>query len=79
LSLRYLGTASTEDGLIVMSRFARLDLRPYVSFLSARRPFLVFVNPGAGPRSWLVRALRADGVELQLVGRDQGRRIYVVR
>lgn len=79
LSLRYLGTTSTEDGLIVMSRFTRLDLRPYEQFVSAHRPFLVFVNPGAGPRLWLVRALRADGRRLQPVAKDQGRVLYLVR
>lgn len=79
LSLRYLGTTSTEDGLIVMSRFGHFDLRPYPSFVSSSRPFLVFVNPGAGPRLWLVRALRADGRVLHPVSDDQGRRVYVVR
>lgn len=79
LALRYLGTDSTENGLIVMSRFAPLHVRPYRTFVASGRPFLVFVDPGAGPERWLPRALAADGKPLRLLARSDGRMLYLVR
>jgi hypothetical protein len=79
LALHYLGTSSTDDGLVVIGRFTRFELRPYDSFLRSRDPFLVLVNPGAGPRFWLLKALAADHRTLRRVAEDDGRLLYAVR
>lgn len=63
LARRYLGTDSTEAGVIGLSGFSPLNVRGYRPFLRAGRPFLVFAGVGSG--AWLPQALAADHVPLR--------------
>jgi hypothetical protein len=77
LALRYLGTDSTEAGVIVLSRFSPLHVRAYRSFVDSGRPFLLFVDPGAGSNEWVSRALAADRVPLRVVAHGGGGTLYL--
>jgi hypothetical protein len=66
-ALRFTDNRSTEDGLVVLSRFAPLRIVPYED-----RPaqFLVLETVRGSSRDWLLRALRDDHARLDVVARD---------
>jgi hypothetical protein len=69
LALRYLGTNSSEDGLVVMSQFAPLNVEPFARFLGTGRPFIVFTNKSGGA-GWLLRGLAARHRSVRVLRRD---------
>jgi hypothetical protein len=67
-SLRYTGSRSTEDGLIVLAEFAPLRVVPYEE---QRIPFVLLRTIRGSERDWIVPALDADGARLRVTARDQ--------
>ena len=62
-SLRYTGSYSTEEGLVVLSGFAPLDVRNFDQYVASGRPFLLLLRPERV--TWVVPALEAAGRELR--------------
>ena len=79
-ALRYLGSRSTEDGLVVLSRFSPLRVVPLDGF---DEPFLLLmtVRGSESGWNWIEPALRADGRTLVPVASDgpRGFLLYRVR
>jgi hypothetical protein len=67
-ALRYTGSRSTEDGLVVLSDFAPLQVLPYAAGL--RRPFLLLRTVRGSEPDWLEPALRDDGARPRVVALD---------
>jgi 4-amino-4-deoxy-L-arabinose transferase-like glycosyltransferase len=78
LALRYLGTSSSEDGLVVMSRFAPLHVDRFADVVGDGRPLLVFDGGSGGGSGWLLQALADRGRRLQVVAQDAGRELVYV-
>lgn len=67
-SLRYTGSRSTEDGLIVLAEFAPLRVVPYEK---QRTPFLLLRTIRGSERDWIVPALYADGARLRVTAQNR--------
>lgn len=76
LALHYLGTDSSEEGLVVMGTFAQLHVVPFRHVMRADTPFLVYDGGGSGGNDWLLRALRDRGRRPHVLRRD-GRRLLL--
>jgi hypothetical protein len=78
LAKRYSKSRSSEDGLIVLQRFAPLHVVPY-----RRQPrsylLLLTVRDRDKDWNWIGPALRADGHRLRLLARDQARGFALYR
>ncbi len=75
-SLRYTGSRSTEDGLVVLSGFAPLRVVPYEE---QRMPFLLLRTVRGEARDWIDPALADDGARLAVVARDDDDGFELVR
>jgi mannosyltransferase len=75
-ALRYTGSRSTEDGLVVLAGFAPLHLVPYEE---QRTPFLLLRTIRGEAEDWIDEALDDDGARAQLVARDQDDGFTLVR
>jgi hypothetical protein len=73
---RYTGSRSTEDGLVVLARFAPLHLVPYDG---QRTPFLLLRTVRGEAVDWIDRALSDDGARTQVVARDEADGFTLVR
>jgi len=78
LARRYLGTDSTEAGVVVLGGFSDITVHGYRPFVHSGRSFLVFADPGNGT-GWLTRALAADRVPLRVVARPPGATLYLAK
>lgn len=67
LALRYTGSRSTEDGLVVLSEFAPVHV---VRYEDLRQPFLLLRTVRGSEPDWLEPALVAEGARLRVVARD---------
>ena len=75
-SLRYTGSRSTEDGLVVLAGFAPLRIVPYEE---QRTPFLL-LRTVRGEAGRLDRpSARDDGARTQVVARDDADGFTLVR
>jgi hypothetical protein len=68
-ALRLTGSRSTEDGLVVLSDFARLRIVPYED---QRAPFLVLRTQRGSARDWIMPALREDRARLDMLAMREG-------
>ncbi len=71
-ALRYTGSRSTEDGLVVLAGFAPLRIVPY---REQSDPFLLLRTVRGDTRDWIDPALEDDGARLAVVARERGRRV----
>ena len=69
LSLRYTGSRSAEDGLVVLSEFAPLRIVPYSQ---QRTPILLLRTVRGTNRDWIVEALANDGAHVRTTAADPG-------
>jgi len=71
-ALRYVGSRSAEDGLVVLSGFSPLRVVPLDGF---EQPFLLLmtVRGSESGWNWIEPALRADGRTLVPVASDEHR------
>lgn len=76
-ALQYTGSASTEDGLVVLSRFAPLDVRRFRPYVESNPRFLLLLAVRQG--NWVVRALERDGRALEPYPNADGLLLYEVR
>lgn len=76
-ALQYTGSASTEDGLVVLSRFAPLDVRRFGPYVESNARFLLLLAVRQG--NWVVRALERDGRALEPYPNADGLLLYEVR
>lgn len=67
-ALRFSGSRSTEDGLVVLSGFAPLHVVPYDD---QHTPFLLLRTVRGAERDWIDPALAADGARIRLIARDE--------
>ena len=74
--LRYTGSRSTEDGLVVLAGFAPLRIVPYDQ---QDDPFLLLRTVRGSARDWIVPALDDDGARLDVVTRDEEDGFTLVR
>ena len=72
LAKRYIGTDSTEAGLLVLRRFAPLDVRRFEGYTASGRPFLLLLTDDASGWNWVVPALEAERRSLRTVARADG-------
>jgi len=72
LAKRYIGTDSTEAGLLVLRRFAPLDVRRFEGYTATGRPFLLLLTDDASGWNWVVPALEAERRSLRTVARADG-------
>jgi 4-amino-4-deoxy-L-arabinose transferase-like glycosyltransferase len=75
-SLRYTGNRSSEDGLVVLSGFAPLEIVPYEE---QRTPFLLLRTIRGEAEDWIDQALADDGARMQVVARDVADGFTLVR
>lgn len=75
-SLRYTGSDSTEEALVVMSGFAPLDVRSFDRYVASDVPFLLLLRPER--ITWVVPALEAAGRVLRSYPSTDGLRLYEV-
>ena len=70
-ALRYSGSRSSEDGLVVLAGFAPLEIVPYDE---QRTPFLLLRTVRGEADDWIEQALDDDGARMQVVasGEDDG-------
>jgi hypothetical protein len=76
LALRYTGSRSTEDGLVVLSGFTPVRI---VDYAGTRAPFLLLRTVRGSARDWIVPALEDDGARFHVVARDEGDGFTLVR
>jgi hypothetical protein len=76
LALRYTGSRSTEDGLVVLSGFTPVRI---VDYARARSPFLLLRTVRGSARDWIIPALDDDGARFDVVTRDEGDGFTLVR
>ena len=76
-ALQYTRSASTEDGLVVLSRFAPLDVRRFRPYVESNPRFLLLLAVRQG--NWVVRALERDGRALEPYPNADGLLLYEVR
>ena len=74
--LRYTGSSSTEEGLVVLSRFAPLDVRSFDRYVASGIPFLILLRPER--TTWIVPALEGAGRVLRPYPSTDGLSIYEV-
>jgi hypothetical protein len=67
LALRYTDNRSTEDGLVVLSRFAPLRIVPYSE---RRAPILLLRTVRGADPDWIVEALAHDGAHMRTMAED---------
>ena len=67
-ALRLTDNRSTDDGLLVLSRFAPLRV---VQYDDRPEHFLVVETVRGSARNWLLRALREDGARLDVIARHE--------
>lgn len=79
LARRYIGTDSTEAGLLVLRRFAPLDVRVFERYEATRRPFLLLLTPDSSDMNWVVPALEADRRSLRPLAKSNGMTLLEVR
>ena len=75
-ALRYTGSRSTEDGLVVLAGFAPLRIVPYDQ---QQDSFLFLRTVRGSARDWIVPALDDDGALLDVVARDEEDGFTLVR
>ena len=75
-ALRYTGSRSTEDGLVVLSGFTPVRI---VDYERQRSPFLLLRTVRGSAPDWIVPALTDDRARLTVVARDDGDGFTVVR
>jgi dolichyl-phosphate-mannose-protein mannosyltransferase len=75
-SLRYTGSRSTEDGLVVLAGFAPLHVVPYDE---QRAPFLLLRTVRGEARDWIDPALADDGARTRVIARDDNDGFALVR
>jgi 4-amino-4-deoxy-L-arabinose transferase-like glycosyltransferase len=75
-ALRYTGSRSTEDGLVVLSGFTPVRI---VEYDRERSPFLLLRTVRGSARDWIVPALENDGARMHVVARDEGDGFTLVR
>lgn len=75
-ALRYTGSRSTEDGLVVLAGFAPLRI---VAYDEQQAPFLLLRTVRGDARDWIVPALEDDGARLDVVARDESDGFTLVR
>jgi hypothetical protein len=75
-SLRYTGSRSTEDGLIVLAGFAPIRI---VEYEDQRAPFLLLRSVRGDARDWIEPALAADGARVVAVALDEDAGFALVR
>ncbi len=80
LSLDYLGTDAVDLGVLGMKRIARLNVKPYRSFVAATPRFLLY-GGSDGAWTWVLEALRSDGARLRVMARNpvNGEPLFDVR
>ena len=67
-ALRYSGSRSSEDGLVVLASFAPLEIVPYDE---QRTPFLLLRTVRGEADDWIEQALDDDGARMQVVASDE--------
>lgn len=75
-SLRYTGSRSTEDGLVVLAGFAPLEL---VAYDEQRTPYVLLRTVRGDAEDWIGRALSDDRAGVELVARDDADGFTLVR
>jgi 4-amino-4-deoxy-L-arabinose transferase-like glycosyltransferase len=75
-ALRYTGSRSTEDGLVVLAGFAPVRIAEYES---QQAPFLLLRTVRGSARDWIVPALADDGARTRVVAVDESDGFTLVR
>ena len=75
-ALRYTGSRSSEDGLVVLEGFAPLRI---VAYDEQQAPFLLLRTVRGDARDWIDPALADDGARLDVVARDEEDGFTLVR
>ena len=75
-ALRYTGSRSTEDGLVVLAGFAPLRI---VAYDEQRTPFFLLRTVRGDTRDWIDPALEDGGARLDVVARDEDDGFTLVR
>ena len=75
-ALRYTGSRSTEDGLVVLAGLAPLRI---VAYDEQQAPFLLLRTVRGDTQDWIVPALEEDGARLDAVARDTDDGFALVR
>jgi hypothetical protein len=75
-SLRYTGGDVTEEALVVLSRFAPLDVRSFDRYVASDVPFLLLLRPER--ITWVTPALEAAGRVLRSYPSADGLSLYEV-
>ena len=75
-ALRHLDTDTPELGIREFRRWTRLRIEDYRAFRRAHPRFLLYAD--RGPWSWLLPALAAERVRLQVVALDGAAPLYLV-
>jgi hypothetical protein len=73
-TLAAVGTGTIDRNLIVLAKYAPINVANYRSFIADRRRFLI-VSRGGG---WLLQRVGDDGGEVTLIGQESGVPIYDV-
>jgi hypothetical protein len=66
-ALEAIGTGTMDRNLLVLRKYAPINVADYRSFIANERRFVVFFETSD---HWLLRTLRADGAAITLIGRD---------
>ena len=75
-ALRYTGSRTSEDGLVVLAGFAPLRIVPYDQ---QQVPFLLLRTIRGDARDWIDPALADDGARIDVVARDEDDGFTLVR
>ena len=75
-ALRYTGSRTSEDGLVVLAGFAPLRIVPYDQ---QQDPFLLLRTIRGDARDWIDPALDDDGARIDVVARDEDDGFTLVR
>ena len=75
-ALRYTGSRTSEDGLVVLAGFAPLRIVPYDQ---QQLPFLLLRTVRGDARDWIDPALDDDGARIEVVARDEDDGFTLVR
>ena len=75
-ALRYTGSRSTEDGLVVLSGFAPVRI---VRYETQSTPFLLLRTLRGDARDWIVPAFSDDGKRLEVMVEDEREGFTLVR
>lgn len=75
-ALRFTGSRSTEDGLVVLAGFAPVEVVRYEDQLS---PFLLLRTVRGETEDWVDQALAEDGASVSVVARDETDGFTLVR